>query len=131
MDPEDIPYKRKIVSNLLMDIGPLAVDPVGSHIIDSLWEATLVGMKHQRHSLAERLLASEQFLRDSPYGRAVWRNWKMDLYKSRRSEWSNLSPIYPGQEQGAKPRTAIQVFKSSISPNDPLRHPDNCCSHKI
>ncbi|KAK6543190.1 Nucleolar protein 9, variant 2 [Orbilia ellipsospora] len=87
--PLDMTFKRKFASLLSGSIADLALHPVGSHVVDTLWEATLQGPKLQRQRIADELLCSERMLRDSFHGRAVWRNWKMDLYKTRRYDWSN------------------------------------------
>ncbi|KAK6520420.1 Nucleolar protein 9, variant 2 [Arthrobotrys conoides] len=91
IDPTDIAYKRKFVGLLSGSIPDLAVHPVGSHVVDTLFKATLSGLKLQRQRIAEELLASEKRLRDSLHGRAVWRNWKMDMYKTRRYDWNNIT----------------------------------------
>ena len=44
-------------------------------------------MAFARERIAEELAESESILRDSRWGRKVWRNWKMDLYRRKRREW--------------------------------------------
>ncbi|KAF3920734.1 hypothetical protein AA313_de0208773 [Arthrobotrys entomopaga] len=88
-EPSDATFKRKFVGLLSGSIVDLALHPVGSHVVDTLWEATLQGLKLQRQRIADELLGSERMLRDSFHGRAVWRNWKMDVYKTRRYDWNN------------------------------------------
>lgn len=44
-------------------------------------------MAFVRERVAEELAENEKSLRDSSYGRKVWRNWKMDLYQRRRVQW--------------------------------------------
>ncbi|KAK6505246.1 Nucleolar protein 9 [Arthrobotrys musiformis] len=110
-DPTDIAYKRKFVGLLSGSIADLAVHPVGSHVIDTLFKATLSGLKLQRQRIADELLASERRLRDSLHGRAVWRNWKMDMYKTRRYDWNNITAASISNE--AQPEAA-EVKKSAI-----------------
>ncbi|KAJ6260408.1 hypothetical protein Dda_4634 [Drechslerella dactyloides] len=102
-DPADVAYKRKFVGLLAGSIGDLAVHPIGSHIVDALWGATASGVKLQRQRVAEELVAAERSMRDSFYGRAVWRNWKLDVYKTRRHDWNGL-----GANSEAK-KSALQI----------------------
>ena len=87
--PEQAPkFRRILIPQLYGQIGELAVDPVASHVIDSMWEATN-GLTFIRERIANELAQHESALRGSMPGRAVWRNWKMDIYKTRRNEWLN------------------------------------------
>ena len=87
--PEQAPkFRRILIPQLYGQIGELAVDPVASHVIDSMWEATN-GLTFIRERIANELAQHESALRGSMPGRAVWRNWKMDVYKTRRNEWLN------------------------------------------
>lgn len=78
--------RRKLVQQFYGQIGNLALDRSGSRVVDSIWEGTH-GLAFIRERIAEELAENEAALRDSPCGRAVWKNWKMDLYKRRRNEW--------------------------------------------
>lgn len=79
-------YRRMILPRLGGMTMDLATDPVGSHVVDAFWTGS-EGLWFVREKIAERLLQHETALRDSVPGRAVWRNWKMDMYKTRRYEW--------------------------------------------
>ncbi|EDN09419.1 conserved hypothetical protein [Histoplasma mississippiense (nom. inval.)] len=91
-------FRRQITSRFSGKMAELALDSSGSHVADALWSATedLVFVKQR---FAEELLANEQALRDSFVGRAVWRNWSMDLYKRRRGNWISMAK---GREHSAK-----------------------------
>ncbi|KAK6345102.1 Nucleolar protein 9 [Orbilia javanica] len=112
IDATDIAYKRKFTGVLSGSIADLAVHPVGSHVVDTLFKATLGGLKLQRQRIAEELLASERRLRDSLYGRAVWRNWKMDMYKTRRYDWNNITTSGLVSDEGQA--EAAEAKKSAI-----------------
>ena len=87
--PEQTPkFRRLVIPHFYNYIEDLAVDPVASHVVDSLWEATR-GLGFIRERIANELTKHESALRGSIAGRAVWRNWKMDIYKTRRNEWLN------------------------------------------
>jgi len=78
--------RRKLVQQFYGNIGEMSLDRSASRVVDSIWEGTH-GLAFIRERIAEELAENEEASRDSPCGRAVWRNWKMDLYKRRRNEW--------------------------------------------
>ncbi|TKX24630.1 nucleolar protein-3 [Elsinoe australis] len=78
--------RRKLVQQFYGHIGEMALDTSASHVVDAIWEGTH-GLAFIRERIAEELAENEASLRESPCGRAVWKNWKMDLYKRRRPEW--------------------------------------------
>ncbi|KAI9750890.1 MAG: hypothetical protein M4579_006266 [Chaenotheca gracillima] len=80
------PYRRKIISLLSGHMVQLANKPAGSHVLDAIWKGTH-NLGHFRERVAEELIVAEAELRDSYSGRIVWRNWMMDLYKRRKTEW--------------------------------------------
>ena len=79
-------FRRKMVQRLLGHILGLATHAIASHVVDAIWPAT-EGLLFLREKIAEEMLANEKEIRDSFFGRAVWRNWMMDLYNRRRREW--------------------------------------------
>lgn len=81
-------FRRLLIPHFYGHIEDLSIDPVASHFIDSIWEATN-GLTFIRERIANDLARHESALRASISGRAVWRNWKMDIYKTRRKEWLN------------------------------------------
>lgn len=83
---------RKLVQHFYGHIGDMALDKAASHVVDCIWEGTH-GLAFIRERIAEELAENEAQLRESPCGRAVWKNWKMDIYKRRRAEWIRQSKI--------------------------------------
>ena len=99
--PDQVPrFRRIFIPRLYSHIADLAVDPVASHVIDALWDASS-DLKFIRERLADELAQNEASLRASIPGRAVWRNWKMDLYKTRRKDWMDDAKG-GGQDKPAK-----------------------------
>ncbi|KAF2000406.1 ARM repeat-containing protein [Amniculicola lignicola CBS 123094] len=96
-DNASIIFRRKMILQLYGHIGELALDPAGSHVIDAIWKGT-VGLAFIRSRIAEELAENEAALRESWVGRAVWRNWKMDLFKRRRNEWETTSKWAAGND---------------------------------
>ncbi|CAK3964884.1 PLP-dependent transferase [Lecanosticta acicola] len=84
--------RRKLVQRFYGRIGDMALDKSASHVVDCIWEGTH-GLAFIRERIAEELAENEAALRESAYGRAVWRNWKMDIYKRRRPEWIRQSKM--------------------------------------
>jgi len=85
-DGQTKPVRRKIVQHFVGHIEELALDSIASHVVDTFWQATR-DLFFVRETIAEELQRSEAALRDSFSGRAVWRNWRMDLFRSRRVDW--------------------------------------------
>ena len=81
---------RKLVPKFYGHMAELAMDISGSHVADILWYATN-GSHFMKERLAQELQASESLLRDSKYGRTVWKNWSMDVFQRRPMEWQALA----------------------------------------
>ena len=81
-------FRRLFIPRFYGHTADLAADTVASHVIDSFWQAT-EGLTFIRERIADELAQQEASLRASIPGRAVWRNWKMDVYKTRKKEWLN------------------------------------------
>lgn len=79
-------FLRQIVQRFQGSLSELAIDPIASHVVDTFWVAT-ESLFFIRERFAQELLEHESALKESFSGRAVWRNWMMDLYKMRRLEW--------------------------------------------
>jgi len=90
-------FRRKMIQQFYGHVGELALDPAGSHVIDSIWQGT-AGLAFIRERVAEELAENEASLRESFVGRAVWRNWQMDLYKRRRADWVKQSKWTAGND---------------------------------
>lgn len=84
--------RRKLIQQFFGSIGEMALDRCASRVVDAIWEGTH-GLAFIRERIAEELAENEPALRDNPCGRAVWKNWKMDLYKRRRGEWVKQSRV--------------------------------------
>lgn len=83
---------RKLIQQFYGHMGEMAVDTAASHVVDCVWEGTH-GLAFIRERIAEELAENEGQLRESSCGRAVWKNWKMDLYKRRRQDWVKQSKV--------------------------------------
>lgn len=90
-------FRRKLIKSFYSHIFSLSIDSAGSHLVDAIWGGTQ-GMAFVRERIAEELAENETALRESPYGRKVWRNWWMDLHKRRRGEWVKKIRIEVGND---------------------------------
>lgn len=81
-----IQFRRQFVPRFSGHMKQLALDTSGSHVVDTLWDASK-DIYFVKERLAQELADNERDLRDSFIGRAVLKNWSMDLYKRRRGEW--------------------------------------------
>ncbi|KAI4187214.1 MAG: hypothetical protein LQ348_004124 [Seirophora lacunosa] len=102
-------YRRMIMPRLITLTLDLVTDPVGSHVVDACWQGS-EGLSFLKEKVAERLVQHETSLRDSVPGRAVWRNWKMDLYKTRLTDWMREAK---GRTHGTK--TGIQLARERFA----------------
>lgn len=79
-------FRKQLVPIFYNHLADLATDSSGSYLVESLWDGTN-GLHFMKERVATELSKHESELRDSPFGRNVWRNWLMDLYLRRRGEW--------------------------------------------
>lgn len=113
-----IEFRRQIMPRFFGNMSDLALDASGSHVADVLWPATrdLIFVKER---LATEMVGSEQDLRDSFFGRAVWRNWQLDLYKRRRGYWitkaKGLEDNPAASEEGKKPKSGIELARARFA----------------
>ncbi len=98
-------FRRILIPRFYDRIEDLSMDTVASHLVDSLWQA-LEGLTFIRERIAAEIARHESALRASVSGRAVWRNWKMDIYKTRKHEWLN-----DGKGHILKPKSGIEFAR--------------------
>ncbi|KAL3475036.1 hypothetical protein BJX99DRAFT_247813 [Aspergillus californicus] len=105
-------FRRQFTTRFTSHITDLSVDSCGSHVVDALWPATK-DIYFIKERMAQELAQDEMTLRDSFVGRAVWRNWAMDLYKRRRGEWTGKAKGRDlGTESGEKPKSRLELARA-------------------
>lgn len=106
--------KRKLLLNRLSkDVVNMACNAYGSHIMDHLWAFTAKLMLYKER-IGAALAEEAEKVKNSVYGRQVWKNWKMELYVRKRWDWKKAikdqelemfpdsKPLQPkGQNDGA------------------------------
>ena len=87
---QDQIFRKTLLHKLTGNIRDLAQDPIGFHLFDALWQAT-TDLRFLRERVAQELQKSESLLRESHWGRIVWRTWSMDLFSKNRKSWIEKS----------------------------------------
>ena len=125
-------FRKQMVPKFYDHIAELATNTSGSYLVESLWAGTN-GLHFMKERIATELSDHESELRDSPFGRNVWRNWLMDLYLRRRGEWQARAKgqdVNPPVERRQE-KSAIQLARerhAAVRPSKGIRsnvRPDN------
>lgn len=103
-------FLRRFIPRFFETIPGLAINPSGSHLVDALWVATY-GSHFMKERIARILQDNERSLRESQYGRNVWRNWSMDVFQRRPREWQAVAKRTSLTASGEK---ESKLKKSSI-----------------
>lgn len=112
-------FRRQFLSRFSGHLKELALDSSGSHVVDALWTATK-DIFFVKERMAQELAQNEMELRDSFVGRAVWRNWSMDLYKRRRPDWARKAKGLDqqpddGNGQAQRPKSRIELARAKFA----------------
>ncbi|KAJ5674116.1 Nucleolar protein 9 [Penicillium macrosclerotiorum] len=115
-------FRRQFIPRFQGHLVELSLHNSGSHVVDALWSATK-DIFFVKERMAQELAQSEMILRDSFLGRAVWRNWSMDLYKRRRGEWSARAKGIERQPMGSegpggpggRPKSKIELARERFA----------------
>ncbi|EMR08787.1 hypothetical protein PNEG_02957 [Pneumocystis murina B123] len=78
--------RRKLLNNFFESYAYLSCDPFGSHIVDACLY-TSIGLNSYRERIANELLKSREIIEDNYYGKRVWKNWHINLFENKYSEW--------------------------------------------
>ncbi|OBA17982.1 ARM repeat-containing protein [Metschnikowia bicuspidata var. bicuspidata NRRL YB-4993] len=89
-EPKDIMIMRKKFLNIFMGhIFELSCNSYGSHIVDKLWNFTVL-LPMYKDRIGSELMANLHRVKDSTYGRLVWKNWSMELFVRKKYDWKTL-----------------------------------------
>lgn len=118
-------FLRQIVPKFNGMVSDLALDASGSHVVDALWVATN-GSHFMKERVAQALQSNESRLRDSIYGRTVWKNWHMDLYQRRPREWQatakGLDHESPQDSESKPKKSAIELARERYMQKQSKNH---------
>lgn len=82
--------KRKRLLNILCkDAVNMSCNAYGSHIVDKLWLFT-AKLALYKERIATALTQESEKVKNSTYGRQVWKNWKLDMYLRKNFDWKRL-----------------------------------------
>ncbi|CDO92633.1 unnamed protein product [Kluyveromyces dobzhanskii CBS 2104] len=82
--------KRKLLLNVLCtDIVNLSCNAYGSHIVDKLWDFT-AKLAMYKERIATSLCGESVKVKNSVYGRQVWKNWSLEQFVRKRYDWKRM-----------------------------------------
>ncbi|XBW35731.1 hypothetical protein QEN19_001301 [Hanseniaspora menglaensis] len=82
----EIIKRRQLLNILSKHSVELACNAFGSHIMDKLWFFSSKIMINKER-IAQALLNEEEKVKNSNYGKMVWKNWTLELYKRKLMDW--------------------------------------------
>lgn len=74
-------FQKKIVE--------LSCNSYGSHIVDKLWDFTVL-LPMYKDRIASELMNDSHKVKESQYGKLVWKNWSMELFVRKKYDWKQL-----------------------------------------
>ncbi|EDK36511.2 hypothetical protein PGUG_00609 [Meyerozyma guilliermondii ATCC 6260] len=106
-ESKEVNILRKRLLNVFQgSIVSLACNAYGSHIVDKLWSFTVL-MKMYKERFATEMKAESHKVKESTYGRLVWKNWSMELFLRKKYDWSQLIKVQDEEyhNEGAEAET--------------------------
>lgn len=89
-EPKNVLIIRKRFLNLFQnEIVNLACNSYGSHIVDRLWSFTVL-LNMYKDRIGSELASESHKVKESTYGRLVWKNWSMELFVRKKYDWKLL-----------------------------------------
>lgn len=79
-------FRRVMIQRFYGRITDLATDAIGSYVVDQFWSASKE-MPFIREAIATEMLTNEAAIKETYPGRAVWKNWQMDNFKTKKCDW--------------------------------------------
>lgn len=86
-DHVEIIKRRRLLNQFLGSIVELSCNAYGSHIVDKLWDFT-IKLNNYKERIAQELVGEKDKVKESTYGRQVWKNWSMELFVRKRHDWN-------------------------------------------
>ncbi|KAK2049717.1 pumilio-family RNA binding repeat domain-containing protein [Colletotrichum somersetense] len=105
--PQNDFFHKALVGALAPHAAELAQSQFGHNVVNAIIEVPSRGADrsvpfHVKQTIAASLAAHERALRDSWTGRSVWRTWKGDMWKTRRSDWVKWAKEVDGPAEETK-----------------------------
>ncbi|KAK1989837.1 pumilio-family RNA binding repeat domain-containing protein [Colletotrichum falcatum] len=108
--PQNDFFHKALVGALAPHAAELAQSQFGHNVVSAVVEVPSRGGAdrsvpfHVKQTIVASLAAHERALRDSWTGRSVWRAWKGDMWKTRRSDWVKWAKEVDGPAEEARPK---------------------------
>jgi len=109
-EPKPTLILRKRLLNVFQgQIVNLSCNSYGSHIVDKLWDFTIF-LPMYKDRIATELVGDSHKVKESTYGRLVWKNWGMELFVRKKYDWKSLikqqEAEYYGETEGQTDKRA-------------------------
>ncbi|CVK89339.1 probable Nucleolar protein 9 [Fusarium mangiferae] len=118
-------FHKSIASAILPHTHELAISQFGHNLINAIVEVPSKGKErsipfHMKEAFMARLGDHEAELRDSWMGRSVWRNWKGDMWKTRRGDWKLWMREVDANVPSSLPQRGSKVAEREKPPVKPV-----------
>ncbi|WQF78535.1 Putative nucleolar protein [Colletotrichum destructivum] len=105
--PQNEFFHKTLVGALAPHVAELAQSQFGHNVVNAIIEVPSRGKDrsipfHVKQTIISTLAEHERTLRDSWTGRSVWRTWKGDMWKTRRSDWVKWAKEVDGPAEETK-----------------------------
>lgn len=91
LDPKrvDTIMRKRLLNVLCKDVVNMSCNAYGSHVMDKLWVFT-AKLTLYKERIAGLLSKESEKVKNSTYGRQVWKNWSLDLFVRKKWDWKRL-----------------------------------------
>ena len=110
-------FRRQLIPAFFGHMSELATDSAGSHLADALWDGTS-GSHFMKERFSRELRENETVLRESRYGKSVWKNWSMDLHQRRFEDWQAQAKGFNSSESAkanASEKSGIELARARFA----------------
>lgn len=118
-ESKDTLIMRKRFLNIFQNqIVALACNSYGSHIVDKLWDFTVL-LPMYKDRIASELLSESHKVKESNYGRLVWKNWTMESFVRKKYDWKAMvkqqeNDYYANEEETERVKKPIELKMEQI-----------------
>lgn len=119
-EEKDVMILRKKFLNIFPGIIiDLACNSYGSHIVDKLWDFTVL-LPMYKDRIASELLANSHKVKESNYGKLVWKNWSMELFSRKKYDWKRLVKDQENEYYGQNTETQGEAPQEPVKAKKPI-----------
>lgn len=85
----DTIMRKRLLNVLCKDVVNMSCNAYGSHVVDKLWKFT-AKLTLYKERIAVALTKETEKVKNSIYGRQVWKNWQLDKYLRKNFDWKRI-----------------------------------------